>query len=423
MLGSEIGNLVIMLVCLLLSAFFSSSEAALLSVLRTPRLAHLVSTGSASAARVTQMLEEPGRLLSTILLGNNLVNVAFATLVTFSMLSLIANEGIAVALATAIATAVLLIFGEIIPKNFAVQHAVPVAFLYARPLKWIEVMLWPLVVILQWFSRVATIGDREPGVQPSVTEAELRTLIDIGDEEGAIEPGEAEMLERVFRFGDRRVREVMTPRTEIDFVQRGITLRQFLDIYAEHSHTRFPVYKESTDNIVGILSAKDILNAMSSRAIGYDDAATEVIRDAYFAPETKQIAELFDELRQSGNQMAIAVDEFGGIAGLVTLKRLLEEVVGHVGEEGASLEEEYEVLSENVFQVDGGMSIDEVNEELGIELPKGSFETIAGFVLDFLGHIPVQQEQFDYDDLRVEVTQMRGPKIEMVKLTKTPQPG
>ena len=173
---------------------------------------------------------------------------------------------------------------------------------------------------------------------------------------------------------------------------------------------------------MGILSAKDILNAMSSRAIGQDDAATEVIRDAYFTPETKQIDELFDELRQSGNHMAIAVDEFGGIAGLVTLKRLLEEVVGRVGEEGASPGEEYEVLGENVFQVDGGMSIDEVNEELGIKLPKGSFETIAGFVLDFLGHIPVQQEQFDYDDLRVEVTQMRGHKIEMVKLTKTPQP-
>jgi putative hemolysin len=175
------------------------------------------------------------------------------------------------------------------------------------------------------------------------------------------------------------------------------------------------VYRGNTDNVIGILSAKDIL-----RAIRVKNEAIEVIRDAYFVPDTKPIAELFDELRQSGNQMAIAVDEFGGIAGLVTLKRLLEEVVGRVGEEGEAPKDEYETLDENVFQVDGGMSIDDVDEELGIKLPEGSYETIAGFVLDSLGHIPVEQEQFDHDGLRVEVTQMQGQKIEMIKLTKRP---
>ena len=180
----------------------------------------------------------------------------------------------------------------------------------------------------------------------------------------------------------------MTPRTEIAFVERGATLGQFLDIYAEHSHIRFPVYKGGMDNIVGILSAKDILKAMSSRAIAPDEAVTEAIRDAYYVPETKRIAELFDELRQSGNQMAIAIDEFGGIAGLVTLKSLLEEVVGRVGEEGEGPEEEYEALGEGTFQVDGGMSIDEAKDGLGIELPEGDYETVAGFVLESLGHIP-----------------------------------
>lgn len=233
MLGSEVGNLVVMSVLLVLSAFFSSSEAALLSVLRTPRLAHLVSTGSASATRVARMLEEPGRLLTTILLGNNLVNVAFATLVTVSMLSFIADEEIAVALATAVTTAVLLMFGEIIPKNLAIRHAVPVALLLSRPLNWLQWLFRPLVMIFQWLSRVATAGIGKPGFQPSITEAELRTLIDIGDEEGALEAGEAEMIERVFRFGDTRVKEVMTPRTEIVFVQRGATLELFLDIYVE----------------------------------------------------------------------------------------------------------------------------------------------------------------------------------------------
>ena len=237
-----------------------------------------------------------------------------------------------------------------------------------------------------------------------------------------VEREEAEMLESVFRFGDRQVREVMTPRTEMAFVERGATLREFLEIYAEHSHTRFPVFKGTTDNIVGILSAKDILNAMSTRDIPYDEIVTAVIRDSFFVPETKRIAELFDELRQSGNQMAIAIDEFGGIAGLVTLKRLLEEVVGRVGEEGARPEEEYEALGENTFQVDGGMSIDEVNEELGLDLAEGEFETVAGFVLDILGHIPSPGEQVEYGDLKVEVTEMNDHKIEAVKLTRTLEP-
>ena len=415
--GGEIGIYIVVLVCMALSAFFSSSEAAFLSLQRT-RIAHLVSTGVAGASRVAQMMDQPERMLSTILLGNNLVNVAFAALITVIALSFL-DERVGVAVATAVATSLLLIFGEVVPKTIAVRHSERVAFLYVRPLKWIEALLWPFVIVLRWISSL--FGGGGVGVRRSITEAELRSLIGIGEAEGAFEPEEAEMLESVFRFGDRQVREVMTPRTEIAFVERGAILGEFLDMYAEHSHTRFPVYKGSMDNIVGILSAKDILKSMSSRAIAPDKAVTESIRDAYYVPETKRIAELFDELRQSGNQMAIAIDEFGGIAGLVTLKSLLEEVVGRVGEEGEGPEEEYEALGEGTFQVDGGMSIDEAKDGLGIELPEGDYETVAGFVLESLGHIPAQGEQFEYRDLKVEVTEMKGLKVETIMLTKIPR--
>jgi putative hemolysin len=273
---------------------------------------------------------------------------------------------------------------------------------------------------LQWTTRRmnSILGDGA-SVRGSITESEFRTLIDVGEAEGTFEPEEAEMLENVFRFGDRQVREVMTPRTEIAFVERGATLNQFLAIYVEHSHTRFPVYKETTDNVIGIISAKDILKTMSTRGIKEEESVTDVIRDAYFVPETKRIAELFGELRQSGNQMAIAVDEYGGLAGLVTLKRLSEEVVGPVGEEGAGPEEEYEAIDRNTYQVDGGMSIDDVNEELGINLPEGDFETIAGFALQMLGHIPTEGRQFEYKNLKFEIIEMKDLKIETVKVTKT----
>ena len=366
------------------------------------------------------MLADPGRLLSTILLMNNLVNIGFAALVTVIVISFL-GEGVGVVASTVVATVVLLIFGEVVPKTLAVRHAERVAFLSARPLKAVGFLLLPIVAVLQWISRLATLGGKPRDA--SITEDELRTLIDIGEAEGQFEPEEAEMLESVFRFGDRQVRDMMTPRTEIVSVARGTSMKQFLRLYAQHAHTRFPVYKNSTDNVVGILSAKDILRSMAANRVDLDGIVTDVIRDAYFVPETKRIAELFEELRNTGNQMAIVIDEFGGVAGLVTLKRLLEEVVGRVGEEGVRPEEEYEALGQNTYQVDGGMSVDEVLDELDIDLGDGDYETVAGFVLDALGHIPKEGESFETAGLSVEVAEIKGLKIEAVKLVRKPSAG
>ena len=413
----------LMVVFLIFSAFFSSSEAAFLSLQRT-RIAHLVTSGVPGSERIASMIGQPERLLSTILLGNNLVNVAFTALVTVLIVKIDAlGEGGGIVVATVVGTTALLIIGEIIPKTIAWRNAERAAFLYARPLKWVETLMLPLVIILQWTSRRVSSALGGVSVRQSITEGEFRSLIDIGEAEGTFEPVEAEMLENVFRFGDRQVREVMTPRTEIVSIERGATLREFLSVYAENSHTRFPVYKETVDDIIGLISAKDILKAMSTRGIDYDGSVTDLTRDAHYVPETKRISELFDELRQSGNQMAIAVDEFGGLAGLVTLKRLSEEVVGPIGEEGVAPEEEYETIDKDTFQVDGGMSIDEVNEELEIGLPSGDFETIAGFALEVLGHIPAEGEQFDYGLLSFEITQMDALKIETIRVTRTPDAG
>ncbi len=411
-------SIVLIVATVLFSGFFSSSEAAFLSLQRT-RIAHLVATGAPGARRVAGMVGQPEKLLSTILLGNNLVNVAFSALMTVLMVSLV-GDGLGLLLATIVGTAVLLVFGEVIPKTVAIRHSERVAFVYAGPLKLVETALLPLVAILQWGTRRLNNRFGASGTE-SITEGEFRTLIDTGKAEGTFDPGEAEMLENVFRFGDMQVREVMTPRTEIVSVDRGVTLRAFLDIYAENAHARFPVYRGSPENIIGILSAKDVLRAMSREGLDLGEPVTDLIRDAHFVPETKPIAELFDELRHSGNQLAIAVDEYGGLAGMVTLKRLSEEVVGPVGEEGEGPEEEYQAIDRNTFQVDGGMSIEEANEELGLRLPDGEYETIAGFVLEALGHIPVAGERFEYRDLRFAVTEMDNLKIEAVRVTRSRQ--
>ena len=425
MMDGDFLSLALVFVLLALSAFFSSSESAFLSVQRT-RLAHLVSEGVPGARRVAEMIGEPERLLATILLGNNIVNAATTAVITATVVAFVGGDSepagvtpAGVVIATAISTVALVLFGEIIPKTIAVRNAEKVAFLYSRPLTWTEYLLLPFVVILQWATRGlnallgGNLSDRR-----SITEDEFRALIDIGEAEGEFEHAEAEMLENVFQFGDRQVKEVMTPRTEMITIQQGSTLREFLDMYSLTQHTRFPVYRDSPDNVIGIISSKDVLRHMAQTDLGYDDSVTEAIRDTYYVPETKRISDLFDELRTTGNQMALVIDEFGGVSGLVTLKRLLEVVVGPVGEEGESPEEEFRAIDENTFHVEGGMSIQEANEEMVIELPQGEYETIAGFALDILGHIPVKGEQFEYENIVFEILRMQGLRIEEVRVTK-----
>ena len=401
--------------CVLLSAFFSSAEAAYLS-LQKSRISHLAANSHAGAIRVSKMIKTPENLLFTILLANNLVNVAFAAIVTAIIVDRI-GEALGVIIATLIGTICLLVFGETIPKSLAIRYSEKIAFVYAKPLILTQWFFSPIVLILHWLSK--HIGSFFGSVSnTSITEGELRTLIDIGEAEGTFESSEAEMLENVFRFGDRQVREVMTPRTEIISIKRGTALKDFLSVYKLTPHTRFPIYKESVDNIIGIISTKDILKAMANQNINLEESVTDSIRDVFFVPETKRIAELFNELRQTGNQIAIAIDEFGGIAGLVSLKELVEEVMGPVGEEGTGPEEEIETIDKNTFQVDGGISLDEANEQMNIALPEGDYETLAGFVLNLLGKIPNEGQELSYKNLRIEIISMKNLKIETLQITK-----
>lgn len=422
MLEAESLRLILIGVFVLLSAFFSSSEAAYLSLERG-RVAHLVSINKSGAKQIARMLQDPERLLSTILLGNNLVNVAFASVVTVVATTILEERfGLAITtiVATAFGTIILLVLGEAAPKAFAVRHPEKLAFWYASTLRFLDLIFWPVTTLLSSLTRllVRIAGGKER--ESTITEDELRTLIDVGEAEGTLDGGEAALLEAVFKFGDTRVREIMTPRTEIVSVPEGTTLDQFLKVYSKNTHTRFPVFKDTEEEIIGLISAKDILRKMAESGIDAKDPITRDIRQVYFVPETKMIAAMFDEMRLSGNQMAVVVDEHGGLAGLVTLRRISEEVVGPVGEEGEAPEEEFSEISENEFQVGGIMSIPEFNEELGVELPQGEFDTIAGFVLEVLGHIPTNSEQFDYKNISFEILEMHGLKIESLRVVIRP---
>jgi len=414
--GIETLYLALFIICLVLSAFFSSSETAFTSLQRI-RVEHLVNTKVTGAERVAKMMRRPEKLLSTILTGNNLVNTAAAALGTILAVSVWGEWGILIA---AIGVAViLLVFCETTPKVIAAHNAEKLSIKLARPIEIASYIFTPAVLALSSIaSRFTKLAGGKPVGRSLVSEEEIRTMISVGHKEGTVEEAEAEMLHKVFDFGDRPVREVMVPRPEVVSIEQGSTVADFLTVYAQSPISRFPVYQENMDNVVGILSIKDVLMALAKGTIDNQSVIDDLIRPSYFTPETKRINELFTEMRDNNYRMAVVVDEYGGTAGIVSLSRLVEEIVGQVGDELAGVEKEYEAINEYTFQIDGSMRIEEANEEMGLELPEGDYETVAGFILDLLGHIPKRGEQIRYKGLKIVITKMRGLKIEEVLLTK-----
>lgn len=407
--------LVLLLLCLVASAFFSSAETVFVSLPKT-RVRHMVETGVSGAERVARMTEQPERLLATVLLCNNFVNVAAAALGTAIAVS-IWEGNVGVLIATIVVTILLLIFSEVTPKTFALRHAERMALLYVYPLEAITKMVSPIAAGLSWLG--SALAGRGGGVPQSlVSEEEIRSMISVGREEGTVEQAEAEMLHKVFDFGDRSVREVMTPRPEVAWVEEGTKLADFLAIYAEFPHTRFPVYRDSIDTVVGIISIKDVLMAEAKGALDKGGVIDEMVRPVYFVPETKRIAQLFADMQSQGYGMVVVVDEFGVTSGIVTMEQLLEEIVGRFGDELGVETRDFEFIDEQTVQVDGSMRVEDANEELGLALPQGDYDTVAGFVLNLLGYIPKEGEQLRYNDLKLVILEMRGLKIEKVLVTK-----
>lgn len=405
------------IVCLVFSAFFSSAESAFLALPKL-RIRYLVENGRRGAEWLAKMAESPEKILATVLLGNNLVNVAAATLGTIMAVwvfglvwgPIIATVGV---------TALILIFGEVIPKTLAVHNAERLSLFYVKPLRVMQWCLYPFVLAL---SRIG-LGVTRIIAQPDegktlVSEGEIRSAINVGQVEGVVEQDEARMLHKVFEFTDRPVGKVMVPRTEIAWVEQGTKIGEFLDIYAQTPYSRFPVYKDNTDNVVGVLFVKDILVKLNGGIIDKEAVIDDLIRTAHFVPESKHLGELLTEMRNGGYHIVMVVDEYGGVAGMVTLGELTEEIIGDIGDELIEEKKEFVVTGDNTFQLDGGFRIEEANQELRLDLPEGDYETVAGFILSHLGRIPKQGEQLKYRHLKFVIIEIQGVKIERIVVTR-----
>ncbi len=409
--------IVAFLVCLGLSAFFSSAESAFIALPKL-RIRYLVESGVRGAEKLARVADRPERMLATVLLGNNLVNIAAATLGTIMAVTvwgllwgpIIATVGV---------TAIILVFGEVIPKTFAVHHAQRLSLIYANPLRIIELCFYPFILALERiglrFTRIVTVSEEDNKI---ISEGEIRSAINVGESEGVVEEDEAKILRQVFEFTDRPVSKVMVPRTEITWVEQGTKLSDFLNLYTQGRYSRFPVYKDNTDNVVGILHAKDVLMKLTDGSGSRNSVIDDLVRPTYFVPEGKRLGELLAEMRDGGHHAAIVVDEFGGIAGMVTLGQLTEEIVGDIHDELTDQERDFIVTGDSTFQLDGGFKVEEANEELELNLPSGDYETVAGFILSHLGRIPKEGEHFKYQNLKFVITEMRGMKLEKVMVTR-----
>jgi putative hemolysin len=408
--------LFLLILFLLFSAFFSGTETAF-TALQRYKLENMLDNKVKGADKVAKIKSNPENFLSTVLLGNNLVNTAASALATAICVYYWGDVGVVIS--TILVTVVLLIFGEITPKSLGSRFSDRFVLILARPIEIVSFIFRPLVIALSWISSrfVRLFGG---GSVPSslVTEEEIRSMIRSGFEDGALEQPEAELLHNVFEFGDRPVREVITPRSEVIAIEKGSTLADFLRLYSSSPRSRFPVYEDNLDNIVGLISVKDVLKALADGGITPESSIDSLIRPAYFVPETKPISEVFHEMKEKNYRLCVVIDEYGGTAGIVTLSRLLEEIVGPVGDEMAKAERDYETINDYTYRLDGTMRIEDANEELELDLPEGDYDTVAGFILQRLGKFPRPGQQLRHNNLKIVVTKTRGFKIEEVIITK-----
>ena len=413
-------SFLIIIICIIFIALLSSCEVAFISLNRI-RLRHLIEKGDINAKIAQKIRDEHDRLFSAVILSGNLFTILATSVGTAVAISLLGKD-IGIVVATIAMTILTVIFGELAPKTFAVTHAEKISLTMARPIEIYIKLISPLVTVFNKLSNfiIQLFGGEVKPAPQLLTEEEMKAMIKIGEEEGTIEKEEKEMLHNVFAFGDKKVTEAMVPRTEIVAIPEEGAVADVLSLVEEEGYSRYPVIKETVDNITGVLYVKDIVRKMAKEEVPLNTPIKGFVRDAYYFPESKMVTALLDDMQKNKFQIAIVVDEHGGTAGLITLEDIMEEIVGGLQDEFEAIEaeKEVEVLDERTFVVSGSTGIDEINELVGIDIESEEFHTIGGFLFGLFGHLPKTGEQLRYLDLRFLILEMDGKKIEKIKITK-----
>lgn len=408
---------VILIVLLMLSAFFSSAETSLVAVSRI-KIRSLADQGNKRASTLLYIFDHESKMLSAILIGNNLVNTFMA-----SIASMIAYNfgGAAVSIATFLITFLILVFGEITPKTLATKYAEKLSLAYAPVILALMKILTPVIWFINLFSNLILrlFGIKDSSRSNAITETELHTIIDVSHEEGVIEAEEREMIKNVFDFTDAKAREIMVPRVHVTSVPIDSTYRDLLEVYGEEHYTRMPVYEGSPDNIVGIINMKDLILYDPSKPFDL----RSLLRKPVFTIENKSISDLLQEMQKDQYNMAIVLDEYGELAGILTVEDIVEEIVGEVQDEfDASENDNIRRISPRQYSVKGYLSLHDLNDELDLDLDSEDFDSVGGLIIEKLGRFPVLGESIHLDDgIVLRVTKLNKNRIEDVTI-ELPEP-
>ncbi len=410
--------IIIIILALFGSAFISASEASIIAVNRV-RIRNLSDQGNKKAEAIEKTLEENEKFFGTLLLFGNLLNVLIATLVGTLIINLVGKGSVtSVIIATAISTIIVVTFGELTPKSISTRIADKWSLLVIKIIRGLMFVSTPAVWAFAMIPKLITRTFLKSTIEenPMVTTGELRKLIDLGEEEGTVDVTQGEMLENVFRFGEMQIKDIMTPRPEIVWIDKNISISNFLKIYKKTSHTRFPVCEGSLDDILGIISIKEVMLYLSNEKADINKPISTLMKQCLFSPEMKLLDELLEEFQNTGNKITLAIDEFGEISGLLTLSRCLEKIVGESIEENGNNKSKIVKVSNEQFIVDASISINEINDEMNIDIPEGRYETLAGFIIDRLQSIPEKNTTTNYKGYRFTILETSKNKISKIQI-------
>lgn len=411
--SAQIMNIISLIILLILSSLFSCSETAFLSVSKI-KIRTLAEEGNKKAKLVESLLDNQDRLLSAILVGNNLVNIGASSLTTATIMAIFGDGAQTVAIATGVVTLCILIFGEITPKSLATQNADKLVFALAPFIRFVCVITKPVVFVLNiitGFIIKLLGGNQEHG--PSLTEEELKTIVTVGHEEGVLEKEEKEMIHNVFEFGETEIKEIMTPRIHVESLPDDCTYDELMNVYHDAQYSRYPIHDESFDEIIGVLNMKDLL------FIDIDKEHFDVkkyMRETFVVYEFNQVNDVFASMRKEHATLAIVLDEYGVMSGIVTFEDIVEEIVGEIDDEYDDASDDIVKINDHEYLVDGSLNLNEVNDEIDTHFESEDFESIGGLVLGEFSGVPKIKDKIEFPGVTIIIEKMHKNRIELLRL-------
>ena len=411
---SDLPLFILLVLLVFMSAFFSSSETALINLSKI-RLKHLVKEKVKNADKLEKLYEDSNKLIGAILIGNNIVNVATSSIATIITTSRFSNAGLGISVG--LTTLVILIFGEITPKNLALKNSESISLFVAPIILFLVRIFTPILFILNSISNLLSslLGQRNDDKKPTITQDELKTIVDVSNQEGVLETDETEMIQNIFEFKDLTVDDIMIQRRDIVAISSEMSYDEIIDVFKNRQLSRLPIYEDTIDDIIGVLYAKDLFFTEQSKE---DFDIKAVMREPVFVNEFVKISDFFKKMQQIKTHIAIVLDEYGGVAGIVTMEDLVESIVGDIYDEYDQQDEEVRKLKENIYVINGNSKLTEIQDLLQVELVSKDYESLGGYLMDKMGKIPTQGDIYEDENFKFIISSMDKNRINKVKVIR-----